>query len=102
MPTRSDQARVEMTRDPIFLLQRAIGNQWHIESVWLTREEAEDYGRANAHNLRPLWRVYCVPAGGELARTLARINPIYQSEPAPAGGESRDERLLSKSSAPLG
>jgi len=78
-----------MTRDPIFLLQRRHRNGWYTERVFLTREEAEDYGRANAHNLRPRWQVYCVPAGGELARTLARINPVYQSEPAPAGGEAK-------------
>ena len=90
MTTRIEQARQEMTRDPIFLLQRRIGrDKWHTESVWLTRAEAEAHARANAHNMRSGWQVYCVPAGGELARLLACVQPLY-FDPAPAGGEARE------------
>ena len=43
---------------------------WETESVYLTREEGEAYGRARAYNYRDGWRVFCVCAEGALAALL--------------------------------
>jgi hypothetical protein len=75
---RQAAARSEMTRDPIFLYQvrafcrdevRAV--HWRTDSVWLSRGEAEAWGRRNQHN-HPAgdWRVYCLCAEGALAKLL--------------------------------
>ena len=40
---------------------------WDTESVWLSREESEQYGRDHAYNYPDGWRVYGVPSEGELA-----------------------------------
>lgn len=44
--------------------------QWITESVWLDREEAENFGRAKSHRWPDGWRVYCVCAEGDLAKLL--------------------------------
>ena len=44
--------------------------KWHTELVFLSREEAEQYGRDKDYNYRHGWRVYGVPACGELAEVL--------------------------------
>lgn len=94
---RDAWAYQEMTRDPIFLLQRkeryvsTLCNDqhreqfeddgeyepcdecityWRTESVWLSREQGEAYGEAHAYNYRYGWRVYCLCAEGELAVLL--------------------------------
>jgi len=93
---RNDWAFDEMTRDPIFLLQRRSitvsvecyrdhGKQfeeecyvpcdecqrsWHTVSVWLSRAEAERYAKATAYNYPDGWQVYCLCAEGELALLL--------------------------------
>lgn len=43
---------------------------WETESVWLTREEAEAYGKARHYNYTSGWRVYCVCAEGRLGELL--------------------------------
>lgn len=43
---------------------------WETESVWLSREEAEAYGRRRSYNYRDGWRVYCVCAEGQLGQAL--------------------------------
>lgn len=45
---------------------------WETERVYLTREEAESYGKARAYNYRDGWRVYCVTAEGALRDLLKR------------------------------
>jgi hypothetical protein len=44
--------------------------EWRTESVWLDREEAEKYGNARSYNYPDGWKVYGVPAEGELAKML--------------------------------
>lgn len=48
----------------------AVVTWWETESVWLSREEAEDYGRRRAYNYRDGWRVFCVCAEGRLGELL--------------------------------
>lgn len=43
---------------------------WVTESVWLTRREAEAYGRDNERGYPEGWRVYAVCAEGELVDAL--------------------------------
>ena len=43
---------------------------WDTESVWLDRETAEHHAKAQAYNYPVGWRVYGVPAEGQLATLL--------------------------------
>jgi hypothetical protein len=43
---------------------------WETEAVYLSREEGEAYGNSRAYNYPDGWRVYCVPANGELGQLL--------------------------------
>jgi hypothetical protein len=43
---------------------------WETESVYLTREEGEAYGKSRHYNYRDGWRVYCVCAEGRLGEVL--------------------------------
>lgn len=43
---------------------------WETDRVFLTREEAENYGRNRHYNYRDGWRVYAVCAEGELEEVL--------------------------------
>jgi hypothetical protein len=43
---------------------------WDTEGVFLTRKEGETYGENRAYNYPDGWRVYGVPAEGELAQFL--------------------------------
>jgi hypothetical protein len=43
---------------------------WEVDRVFLTRQEAEEYGNARAYNYRDGWRVYSVNCVGELAQAL--------------------------------
>jgi hypothetical protein len=43
--------------------------EWLVESAFLTRKEAEEYGKAREYRWDK-WRVYCVPCDGELAKIL--------------------------------
>lgn len=43
---------------------------WETDRVFLTRQEAEEYGKSRAYNYRDGWRVYSVNCVGELAQAL--------------------------------
>lgn len=45
--------------------------RWRTESIWLTRKEAEAYGKRTAYHYPDGWRVYCINAMGELASLLS-------------------------------
>ena len=44
--------------------------RWDTESVWLTREEATDFGNRKNYNYPDGWRVYGVPSNGELPKII--------------------------------
>jgi hypothetical protein len=48
--------------------------EWKTESVFLTREEAEAFGKAREYRWDK-WKVYCVPCDGELAAILKNYEP---------------------------
>lgn len=84
LPTRGDVGRPEATRDPVFLLRyrhpkdSPDKNRWHVDSVWFTREEAEQFAANHAHRWGkdkhgPRWHVYCLPANGDLAALLKAV-----------------------------
>jgi hypothetical protein len=52
-----------------------VQDEWGTERVFLTRKEAEDFGRAHHYNYWAGWRVYCVPCEGELAELLTKHAP---------------------------
>ena len=43
---------------------------WETDKVFLTRQEAETYGKNRSYNYREGWRVYSVNCYGELAEAL--------------------------------
>lgn len=45
-------------------------SRWEIDSVWLSREEAEAYAKRKEYNFPDGWQVYGLCAGGELAELL--------------------------------
>ncbi len=50
--------------------------EWITQSVWLSREEAEDYGNRKSYDFGEKgkdWRVWCVPADGRLADFLKGV-----------------------------
>ena len=56
---------------------------WLTESVWLDRDEAEAYGESHAchYNNKKKgvgWRVYGIPANGQLARILRAQDEIIE------------------------
>ncbi len=54
-------------------IKRGILSQaWETRLVFYTREEAEEFGRQNSHNYDP-FRVFCVPAHGELITVLSDV-----------------------------
>lgn len=67
-----DRCRAECTRDVIFLLRYRNSKkqiQWFVDSVWLSREEAEDF--AKRHEYRwAVWEVYGTCANGELVELI--------------------------------
>lgn len=72
--SREQSIRREMTRDVVFVvLDRSSARDYksvqRIDSVWLTRQEADAFVESQRHNLRDPW-VYGVPAGGELAEAV--------------------------------
>lgn len=44
--------------------------EWKIEGVWLSREEAEEFAKSHAYRFRHGWRVYGVCSDGELAELI--------------------------------
>lgn len=71
MRTRKEIGRNEATGNPIYLFQWRSDKRahWQTETVFYTREEAEEWGR-NHHYRWPHWQVYCVHATGELCDVL--------------------------------
>ena len=68
-----ERCRQESTRDVIFLFQYRHSKRskvWHTESVFLTREEGEEFGQAHAYRWPGGWQVYGICAEGELAKLL--------------------------------
>jgi hypothetical protein len=82
MKTRKDIAREECTRDPIFLFQvRQTARQaWRTETVFLTREEGEKWGKIHSYRWKH-WQVYCIPATGELATLIASAPTVPPPPP---------------------
>ncbi len=87
MKNRIDMAREEATRSPIFLLQRRTsGSHYETESVWYSREEAEQYLKDHAYNYRnskpdlPGGRVYSVPCNGVLEEALKQYDASVNSK----------------------
>ena len=77
LPQRGDVGLPECTRDPIFLLKsfQRRPDFWKTESVWFTRQEAEDFALRTEYRYDKGWRVYCTTAEGQLAKLLrARTN----------------------------
>jgi|WetSurMetagenome_2_1015567.scaffolds.fasta_scaffold332848_2 hypothetical protein len=81
--TRTEMAQAEATKSPIFLLQRRIrGDYYETESVWYSREEAEQYLKNHEYNYRnsksglPGGRVYSVPCYGELSDVLESVEKL--------------------------
>lgn len=79
----SKRCREEMTSDVIFLVQsRMVTHEgweeefclenWNTETVTLTRPEGERYGKRNNHHFPNGWRVYGIPAHGDLARMIKK------------------------------
>ena len=48
--------------------------EWNTISVFLTRNEAEEWAKARAYRWEK-WRVYCIPCDGELAKVLNEYEP---------------------------
>lgn len=44
---------------------------WHTVTVFLTREDGEEYARQRAYRYPHGWRVFCVAASGDLVHVLA-------------------------------
>lgn len=68
-----ERCREECTRDVIFLFQERQskkGDNWRTSGVFLTREEGEEFGRSTDYRYAHGWRVYGVPAEGELAQLI--------------------------------
>jgi hypothetical protein len=51
---------------------------WITLSVYLTRQEAEHWGKQAEYNYPFGWRVYCIPCGGTLARILNDLPEEHQ------------------------
>jgi len=47
---------------------------WDTESVWLDRDEAEAWGNAKSYRFGDGWRVYSVPAMGDLTAILTAVD----------------------------
>ena len=91
MKTRKQMSQEEATRSPIFLLQRRIrGDYYETESVWYSREEAEQYLKEHEYNYRnskpglPGGRVYCVPCHWTLSEILDQWDAAQQPHQADA------------------
>lgn len=63
------EGAARLTVDELLSHEAAVA-WWETESVYLTREEGEAYGRARAYNYPDGWRVFCVCAEGALAKLL--------------------------------
>lgn len=67
-----DRCHAECTRDVVFLLRyrhRKNSEKWHVDSVWLSREEAEAFRKSHSYRWTDS-QVYGVPSNGELAELI--------------------------------
>lgn len=53
---------------------------WDTHRAYITREEAEDFGRYNVHNQKE-WRVYCVPGYGVMQTVVESVHKAF-SDPS--------------------
>ena len=59
------------------LVDKGVASEhWRTEYVFFTRDEAEAWATAHAYRWPSGWRVYCVPAHGELSKIL-KENTTY-------------------------
>lgn len=56
-----------------FGIDKSIIEEWITESVWLDRKEAENWGKSHEYRFTYGWRVYSVPAKGNLSQHLRKI-----------------------------
>jgi hypothetical protein len=75
---------------------------WDVESVWLDRDEAEAWAKAHEYNYRDGWRVYGMPADGELAKLLRGEHESQRHPAAPAGEREDNTALQAKLDAVTG
>lgn len=75
--SHADRCRREATRDVVFILRwRVKGTrEWIVDSVWVDRDEAEEFRHGHAYRW-PVSEVYGVPANGALAELL-RGDPCF-------------------------
>jgi hypothetical protein len=74
-----DGNRRALTEDELLEMDCAV-IAWRTITVFLTRAEAEDYGKRNSHNYL-CWHVYCVPCEGKLAELLRNMFPPGEDMP---------------------
>lgn len=73
MKSFRERCREEVTRDVIFLLRYRKSRRsqaWHVDSVWLSREEAEEFRKNHTYRWPSGSDVYGIPSSGELAKLL--------------------------------
>lgn len=56
--------------------ERYATERWETEGVWLTREEAEAYGKRRSYNYPDGWQVYGICAEGSLAKLLEKSDDL--------------------------
>jgi hypothetical protein len=77
----------ECTAAPVFLYQvrhskpGRYGDYWDTRRVFYTRPEAEQYALSQTHNWK-WWRVYCVPAEGELREVMSTAESVADKQGA--------------------
>jgi len=72
-PTFRERCQAECTANVIFLFQWRLtkkSQHWLVERVFLSREEAEAWGKAHEYRWPGGWRVYGTCAEGELVELL--------------------------------
>src|SRR4051812_15465247 len=100
--TRDEISRKDPARDRIFMLQTKpkVCRYWTNEMVFHTRQEGEDYARANfPHFVYMEWQVIPVQAIGELCRILRLPETIIETEEKPC--QSSQEETRTTTTRPL-
>jgi hypothetical protein len=69
-PDNDDEDDPQELTDEDMIERSSAIESWRTESVWLTRAEGEAWGRAKDYRFAKGWRVYGVPAEGELAALI--------------------------------
>ena len=119
---RRDIAKKEITRNPIFLLQskhficvcdncideddpELCDNsfiEWQTESIFSTREAAEEFGEQTTYRYPNGWKVYCIPCADELHEILNnhdffyRLLRVIEALSERSGMIEHDKKLLNK------